>query len=221
MNTPDGWLDVTYPIFEYMVSWPGQPPVALRRLSTLEEGDTADVSLLALSLHTGTHMDAPRHFVEGGADITAAPLNVMMGPARVAYLEYADTVTEAEVRAFEKRTGELRAGERLFFKTKNSRADWSDKPFEKDYVALQPDAARYLVSKQAVVVGVDYLSVAPFDAPTETHRVLLGSGVWVVEGLDLRFVDEGRYEMLALPLKIVTGEASPVRVLLRPLEPSR
>lgn len=218
MYTPDGWFDVTYPIFEDMVSWPGQPPVALRRLSRLEKGDTADVSVLTLSLHTGTHMDAPRHFVENGADITAAPLDAMMGPVKVAHLKHADTVTEAEVRAFEQRAGELRAGERLFFKTKNSAADWTAAPFDKGYVALQPDAARYLVSKKAVVVGVDYLSVAPFDAPTETHHILLSSGVWVIEGLDLRVVEEGRYEMLALPLKIVTGEASPVRVLLRPLD---
>ncbi len=217
MNTPGGWLDVTYPIFEDMVSWPGQPPVALRRLSTLEEGDTANVSLLSLSLHTGTHMDAPRHFIRGGADVAAAPLDAMMGPARVAHFEDAGTITETEVRAFEERAGELQAGERLFFKTKNSAADWTAAPFDKAYVALQPDAARYLVSKKVVVVGVDYLSVAPFDAPTETHRVLLSEGVWVIEGLDLRFAEEGRFEMLALPLKIVAGDASPVRVLLRPL----
>ena len=216
-TNPDGWLDVTYPISEDMVSWPGQPPVSLRRLSTLEQGDTANVSWLELSLHTGTHMDAPRHFIEGGADITALPLSTMMGLVRVAEVGDVATVTAADVRAFETRSGAVRAGERVFFKTKNSSLDWSKEPFDKDYVALEPDAATYLAAKKIAVVGVDYLSVAPFDAPTETHRILLGSSVWVIEGLDLRFVDEGRFEMLALPLKIVTGDASPLRVLLRPL----
>lgn len=214
----DGWLDVTYPIFERMVVWPEQPPVSLPRLSTLTNGDTANVSLIAMSLHTGTHMDAPRHFIEGGADIAAAPLNVMMGPVRIARVDNAESVTEAEVRSFERRSGDLKAGERVFFRTTNSDSDWSAAPFRKDYVALEPDAASYLAAKKLEVVGVDYLSVAPYDDPVETHRILLGSGVWVIEGLDLRFVDEGHFEMLALPLKIVTGEASPLRVLLRPLE---
>lgn len=214
----DGWLDVTYPIFEEIVVWPGQPPVSLRRLSALADGDTANVSLIAMSLHTGTHIDAPRHFIEGGADIAAAPLDVMMGPVRVAQVDNAESVAEAEIRSFERRSGDLKAGERVFFRTTNSDSDWSVEPFRKDYVALEPDAANYLAAKKLEVVGVDYLSVASFNNPVETHRILLGSGVWVIEGLDLRFVHEGRFEMLALPLKIVTGEASPLRVLLRPLE---
>lgn len=209
------WLDVTHPIKEGMVHWPGQPPVTFSRLKSLQAGDSSNVSALRLSLHTGTHMDAPKHFLEGESDVTAAPLDEMMGALRVADVGEADGVGEAEIRTFEGRAGALGAGERVFFRTKNSQEDWLEQPFFENYVAVEPDGARYLADKGVRVVGVDYLSVAPFDNTAETHRILLGAGVWVIEGLDLREVGEGRYEMLALPLKIETSDASPVRVLIR------
>ena len=214
MTTPDKpWQDVSYPITESMVSWPGQPSVRLEPLSRIAEGGS-NVSALHLSLHTGTHMDAPLHFLADGADITAAPYETMFGPVRVA--EVAGRAIDREsLVAYEARSAPLRAGERIFFKTENSGRDWLDEPFDKTYVAVAPDAASYLAEKQLTTVGVDYLSVAPFTNTTDTHRTLLGAGVWVIEGLDLREVTEGHYEMVALPLKIVGGDASPVRVLLR------
>ena len=213
--TGKNWRDVTYPIKEGMVHWPGQPPVTFSRLKSLQAGDSSNVSALHLSLHTGTHMDAPKHFLEGAEDITAAPLDAMMGALRVADVSEAEGVGEAEVKAFEERAGALGAGERVFFRTKNSQEDWLEQPFFETYVAVTPDGARYLANKGVRVVGVDYLSVAPFSNTAETHRVLLGAGVWVIEGLDLRGVGEGRFEMLALPLKLETGDASPLRVLIR------
>ncbi len=215
MTTPDKpWQDVSYPVTEGMVSWPGQPGVKLEPLSRIDGETDANVSVLHLSLHTGTHMDAPLHFLADGKDITAAPYETMFGPVRVAQIA-GHAVDRESVHAYEARSAPLEAGERIFFRTENSERDWLTQPFDKTYVAVAPDAASYLAEKGLVTVGVDYLSVAPFTNTTETHRTLLGAGVWVIEGVDLRETPEGYYEMVALPLKIVGGEASPVRVLLR------
>lgn len=208
------WLDVTYPVRETMVGWPGQPRPRLERLSSISEGKNSNVSALHLSLHTGTHMDAPLHFLEDGADITAAPHGAMFGEVRVARIT-GPAVDRSSITSYEARSGPLRAGERIFFRTENSDRDWLNAPFDETYVAVAPEAASYLAAGGLVVVGVDYLSVAPFTNTAETHRTLLGAGVWVIEGLDLRAVTEGRYEMVALPLKIEGGDASPLRVLLR------
>ena len=213
--TTKGWLDVTYPIKAGMVHWPGQPPVELTRLSELAQGDSSNVSALRLSLHTGTHLDAPKHFLEGAEDITAAPFEALSGKARVAQVGDAPAISEDEVTAFEARSGALQQGDRVLFRTRNSEQDWTGRPFDRAYVAVSPGGARCLADRGVQVVGVDYLSVAPFDNTTDTHRILLSAGVWVIEGLDLRSVNEGHYEMLALPLKIETGDASPLRVLLR------
>lgn len=209
------WTDVTYPISEKMVVWPGQPSTTRERVSNLDEDDGSNVSVLRLSMHTGTHMDAPLHFFRDGADITAAPLEVAIGPVRLAEVA-GSAITRAGVEAYEARTGALQAGERLLFRTSNSDRDWLTKPFAEGYIAVAIDAADYLAEKGLMLVGVDYLSVAPFKNPTDTHKALLGAGVWVVEGLDLRTVDEGFYEMLGLPLKIEGSDASPLRVLLKP-----
>ena len=215
MPQSSAWLDVTYPVRPEMVVWPGQPQTERRRISSIDEGKDSNVSVLTMSLHTGTHMDAPLHFYQDGSDVTAAPFEAMFGPVRVAEIAGA-VVSRAEVEAYEARVGELKAGERLFCKTANSRKDWLTKPFDKSYVAVDDIAARYLVERKISVVGVDYLSVAPFADTFDTHRTLLGAGVWVIEGLDLRNIHEGHFEMAAMPLKIVGGDASPLRVLLRP-----
>ena len=209
------WIDVTYPIKVGMPYWPGQPPVSLERVSDMQKGDGANVSVLKLSLHTGTHMDAPLHFLKKDKDITHAPLEAMFGSLQIAYMPGVDTIHKEDVEKFEQRSGKLNGGH-LFFKTDNSKRDWLNEPFNEDYVAVASDAAQYLADK-ITLVGVDYLSVAPFNDITPTHQILLGAGVWVIEGLDLRGVEEGHYEVVALPLKISGGEASPVRVLVRKL----
>ena len=210
------WLDVTYPIRPEMVVWPGQPQTERHRASSIDDGKSSNVSILTMSLHTGTHMDAPLHFYKDGADITAAPFEAMFGPVRVTEVS-GEVVSRAELTAYEKRVGALKPGERIFFKTKNSERNWLTEPFNEDYVAVNAEAAQYLVECEIAVVGVDYLSIAPFADTFHTHRTLLGAGVWVIEGLDLRNIDEGHFEMAAMPLKIVGSDASPLRVLLRPL----
>ena len=212
----NGWLDATYPIRESVPVWPGQPDVSLRKASRLDEGDTANVTVLRMAMHTGTHMDAPLHFLQNGGDITTAPTWAMMGAVRVAHLpDDVDGIDRATVETWESQNGALQSGERVFFRTRNSNRDWSQEKFHEDYVAVLPDAATYLVEKGLRVVGVDYLSVAPFDNPTDTHRILLSNNVWVIEALNLRDVAAGRYEMVATPLPLVGSDASPVRVLLK------
>ncbi len=199
-----------------MVVWPGQPQTERYRASSIDDGKDSNVSILMMSTHTGTHMDAPLHFYKDGSDITAAPFEAMFGPVRVAEIS-GGVVSSAELTAYEKRAGALEPGERIFFRTTNSHKDWLTEPFDEAYVAVDADAAQFLVERKIAVVGVDYLSVAPFADTFHTHRTLLGAGVWVIEGLDLRDVQEGHFEMVAMPLKIVGSDASPLRVWLRPI----
>lgn len=212
----DSWTDVTYPIYEGMVHWPGQPPVQVHRIKDLHCGDSANVSVLHLSAHTGTHMDAPMHFLKEHGDITTAPQSVMMGSVRVAALGKVGQIQPEHIRSYEERTGDLQPGERLILRTGNSdREDWTKEEFDQNYAAITPEAARLLAERQILMVGVDYLSVGPFEVTAQTHHALLEAGIWIVEGIDLRKIKEGQYEMICLPLPIRNCDASPVRMLLR------
>lgn len=213
----EGWIDVSYAIDKNMVHWPGQPPVKLEKNSDMHCGDAANVSILHLSAHTGTHMDAPIHFLKNGLDIASAPLSILFGPVRVADIRKAKTIDVAAIEDYEARIAPLQAGERILFRTRNSDHYWLDEDFDEGYAAVQPAAAQLLVDRGIIFVGVDYLSVAPWDNLTETHRILLSNNVWPVEGIDLREIVEGSYEMICLPLKIKTSDASPVRMFLRPV----
>ncbi len=217
-NWFEGWTDVTYPIFEGMTGWPGQPETDLETLSCIHCGDTAMVSVLHMSLHSGTHMDAPSHFMAQGIDISRAPIEVGVGPVRIARIDCEAAVEPAHLTDYEARTRPLRAGERLLLRTPNSdRAFWLQEPFDREYHGIGPEAAKLIAGRGLQLIGVDYLSVGPFAAGNpQTHRALMGGQVWILEGLDLRKVEEGDYEMIALPLKIAGGDASPIRVLLRP-----
>ncbi|WP_116108208.1 cyclase family protein [Lewinella sp. IMCC34191] len=213
----EGWTDVTYPIFENMTGWPGQPKTDLETLSCIHCGDSAMVSVLHMSLHSGTHMDAPSHFLAQGVDISQAPFEVGMGPVRIANVTPRAEVTPEDLIAYEERTRPLEKGERLILRTPNSdKANWLQQPFDKEYHAIGPAAAHWISDKRLRLIGVDYLSVGPFhEGNPQTHRALLGAKVWIIEGVDLRRVKEGDYEMICLPLKISGGDASPIRILIK------
>jgi arylformamidase len=219
-NWYEGWTDVTYPIFEGMTGWPGQPETSFDALSCLHCGDTARVTMLHFSAHSGTHMDAPSHFLAEGIDVSRFPVHVGLGPVRVAAIDTPHEVTPEQLHTYEARTRPLEAGERLLLRTPNSdRGLWLQRPFDKDYRGIGPAAARYLAGKKLQLVGVDYLSVGPFySGNPQTHRALMGAGVWIIEGVDLRRITEGDYEMICLPLKIAGSDGSPIRVLLRASE---
>src|SRR5215475_5015548 len=201
------WLDVSVPIYAGMVHFPNDPSIEIDTITHVERGDICTVSRLTMGSHTGTHIDAPIHFLPGGTGAEDVPLENLVGPARV--IEIKDPHA---VKAEELRVHHLGARERLLCKTSNSERCWKTSQFVPDFVSIAEDAASYLASLNTLAVAIDYLSAGN----PETHRALLGAGVVIVEGLNLTGISPGHYDLLCLPLKIVGGDGAPARVLLRP-----
>ena len=199
--------DVTRPISPAMVVWPGHPPVVLERVASIEQGHRSNVSRLAGTVHIGTHVDAPVHFVAGGTDVTTLPLHVLIGPARVVELPDADVISAESLAHLD-----LKGVQRLLFKTRNGQLRQDE--FDAGFVALTLDAAQWVREQGVQLVGVDYLSVAPFSDSVYTHAILLKGGVVIVEGLDLSRVTQGRYTLHCLPLKLSGSEGAPARAIL-------
>jgi arylformamidase len=210
------WIDISVPLYSGMAHWPDNPAVSIERMLDIERGDPCNVSKLSMGAHTGTHMDAPLHFLRDGEGIDAAPFAATIGPARV--IEIFDPVS---IKTEELRQHEPRPGERILFKTRNSARCWQTDDFVEDFVYVAHAAAQYLAQCGVQTVGVDYLSVGGFVTDgVETHQALLGGGVWVIEGLNLSQVAPGAYELICLPLRIVHGDGAPARAILRPLASS-
>lgn len=203
--------DISVTIGPEMITWPGQPKVELERLEKIEDGSNSNVSKLIMSVHSGTHVDAPSHFLKDGKSIEELAIKTLTGRAYVLDLPYVDTIT-AEV--LEKADIPPRT-RRLLFKTRNS-SYWvrRDNTFQEDYVGISADGAEYLVKRGVKLVGVDYLSVAPFKQSRPTHEILLKADVVIVEGLDLSKVEQGRYTMYCLPLKLAGIDGAPARAIL-------
>ena len=206
-----GWIDISVPLRSGMAHWPDNPPVRIERTLDMDRGDVANVSEMSFGSHTGTHMDAPVHFVRDGEGIDRMPLGATMGSATV--IEIQDPVS---VKTDELDPHRIGPGERVLFKTPNSARRWWEEDFIEDFVYVSQEAARYLADRGVVTVGVDYLSVGGFYRDgEETHQALLGAGIWVIEGLDLSGVQPGEYELLCLPIKVQGGDGAPARALLR------
>jgi arylformamidase len=205
------WIDVSVPIRDGMVCWPGDPKVRVERASDMERGDAATVSRLDLGAHTGTHVDAPVHFVRGGKGIHELAWDDLIGPCRVVHLPEAVAVVTAEVVDG---LGVTR-GERIVLRTRNSGLGWHARPFMPDYTYLSLDGARRLIERGARTVAIDYLSIAGGGEGPATHHALLSAGVCIIEGLDLAGVGPGRYELYCFPLRVEGGDGAPARVLLR------
>jgi arylformamidase len=208
------WIDVSVPIRNGMVSWPGDPPARISHALDMERGDPCTVSLLEMGAHTGTHMDAPAHFVRGGLGIDDMPPDAAVGSARVIPIRDRKSIKTDELVKHS-----IRRGERILFKTYNSDHCWDNDRFAEDFVYLSATAAQYLVERQVKLVGVDYLSVGGFHADgVETHQALLKAGIWIIEGLNLKPVRPGRVQLVCLPLKIVGSDGAPARALVRPMD---
>lgn len=211
-----GWIDVTVPIRDGMVHWPGDPPVRVTRESDIARGDSSTVSRLELGAHTGTHVDAPGHFILGGSGVDAIDPERLVGPARVVRVDDgAPVVDRAIVDA-----AAVEPGERILFRTSNSDRAWKTDTdaFLADYCYLTLDAAERLVERGVRTVGIDYLSVAggTQEQIVATHQALLAAGVCIIEGLNLSAVAPGAYDLVCLPLRLRDGDGAPARVLLRP-----
>ena len=213
-ETTDGWIDVSVGLHSGMVHWPDNPPVRIERMLDIERGDVANVSKISMGSHTGTHMDAPLHFIGDGKGLDEMPFDATMGSARVVEIQDPESIKPDELRQHD-----LQKDERILFKTRNSVRGWpSDDAFDEDFVFISQAAARYLAECGVRTVGVDYLSVGGFrEDGEETHQALLGAGIWVIEGLDLSEIDPGEYELLCLPIKVVHSDGAPARAILRKL----
>jgi arylformamidase len=216
-NWYEGWTDVTYPMFPGMTGWPGQPETKFDTLSCIHCGDQAKVTMLHFSAHAGTHMDAPNHFMAEGIDISLAPIHIGLGPVRIAAIDCEGPVLPEHLDAYVARTRPMEAGERLLLRTPNSdKAFWLQDPFDTEYRGIGPEAAAWIAKRKLALIGVDYLSVGPFhQGNPQTHRALMSAQVWIIEGVDLRKIAEGDYEMICLPLKLAGSDGSPIRILLK------
>jgi len=203
-------IDVTVPIDSNLATYPGNTPFSLEGIKRLARGDNSNVSTLHLSAHAGTHVDAPRHFFDDGGGVESLALEMLCGRTRVVELTTRKTVTAEDLAGFD-----LREDVRLLLKTANSRL-WGTPDFHQDFIGVSEGAALFLVDRGVKVLGVDYLSVEPYETPgAPAHHVLLGAGTIVIEGLNLRDVEPGAYEMYCLPLALVGADGAPARVILR------
>jgi arylformamidase len=208
------WIDITLPIHNAMVCWPDDPPTVVQRFRDAEKGDPVTMSQMSLISHIGTHIDAPLHFIQRGATIDSMPLGVGVGPARVIEISDPESVKLEEVKAHR-----IRKGERILFKTSNSARVYKTDDFVRDYVYISPEAAHFLADKNVRLVGLDYISVGSILRPEslgETHKALLGGGVWILEGLNLQGVEAGRYQLICLPIRLEKGDAGIARAILKP-----
>jgi arylformamidase len=202
--------DISLPLVSGGLVYPGNPPLQITPQQQVSRGDSANVSRLDFGSHTGTHVDAPKHFFDDGPGVDQIPLDVLMGPAML--LAMPDDVMA--VTADDLRRHQLGSHERVLIRTRNS-GFIRDKDFHRDYTYLAPDGAEYLVSLGVRLVGVDYLSVEQFHSGHhKTHRTLLGAGVVIVEGLDLSAPPMGPYELRCLPLRLVGLDGAPARAVL-------
>lgn len=209
--TTDGWIDISVRLRSGMVHWPDNPPVRIERMLDMEQGDVANVSKISIGSHTGTHMDAPLHFVLEGEGLDEMPLTAAMGRARVIEIHDPESI-----KPYDLNPHKIRHGERILFKTQNSARGWPSAAFIEDFVYISQEAARYLAAREIQTVGIDYLSVGGFQRDgVETHQALLEAGIWVIEGVDLSQVEPGEYELICLPIKVERSDGAPARAILK------
>ena len=203
-------LDISVPIHPGMPVWPGDPPVVLERTSSMADGAHDNVSRIDFGVHAGTHVDAPVHFIAAGVGVDQIPRDALIGPAAVVDATHLVRHLDAEVMA----ALSIPFGvERVLFKTPNSEL-WASERFETGFLGITEDGAQWLVDRGVRLVGIDYLSIAPYGDSVPTHRVLLEAGVAILEGTDLRDVEPRAYELICAPLRIVDADGAPARAFL-------
>jgi len=204
--------DISLTIQPGMVVWPGDPKVELYRKEKIEDGANANVSYMGISVHTGTHVDAPYHFLNDGSAVDVMPLEVLVGPVLV--VELPDSVKQIDAEIINSLSFNEPI-ERILFKTRNSKF-WSQDAgeFHPDFVAINADGAQALIDHGIKLTGIDYLSIAPYKNSRPTHEIILKAGMVVIEGVDLSKVQPGNYTLVCMPLKLKDTDGSPARVIL-------
>jgi arylformamidase len=216
-QVPKGWYDISVPLKQGM-NYLSIDPVApkIYRYSDVDLGSKVTMTMLEIISHTGTHIDAPRHFIPGGSTISDMALDATIGPARV--LEIKDP---QKIKVPELKKHNIKKGERILCKTRNSPTVYESPRFIEDYVYLDADAATYLAEKQIILFGLDCITIGYFkdeESIVKTHQSLLSAGIYIMEDCALGNVPPGEYELLCLPLLMYHGDAGPCRAILRPLK---
>ena len=206
--------DVTLVLRPDMVTWPGEPGPKFMPLRRIAMGDSANVSLITFGNHTGTHVDPPVHFIEGANTVDKLPIDALVGPCRVVAFPESGHVSGGWLD----RSGIPAGTERLLFKTRNSER-WADPTaeFTRDFTAIDASAARWCVERRVKLVGVDYLSIEPQGPEKQgypVHNTLLRANVVIIEGLDMRGVAAGEYDLVCAPIKLLESDGAPARVFL-------
>jgi arylformamidase len=216
------WIDITLPlgkVIPVLPSGASESPVPdpiVYRFFDVDKGDKATMSRIEISSHDGTHIDSPLHFIYGGMTIDEMPIETTVGPARVIEIKDEKEITVQELEPYN-----IKSGERILFKTVNSPRVYSKRQYDGPFVVISPEASAYLADKKIRLVGMDYLTIASIE-PMENigivHETLLRNGVFILEGLNLAWVEPGDYELICLPLRIEKGDAGPCRAVIRPLK---
>ena len=204
--------DISLTISPTLPIWPGDPALELEQIESMDHGAHANVTRISAAVHLGTHVDAPHHFLNDGRTVESLPLDILTGPCYVTHLPDGVDAITAEVLERSEITSEMK---RVLFGTRNSHL-WAkgESTFQTEFVAITEDGAEWLVERGIQLVGVDYLSVAPYGDSVPTHTVLLKAGIVVVEGLNLSQVVRGFYDLYCLPLKIAGSDGAPARAIL-------
>ena len=213
-STSVGWIDATATLDPATTPvYAGDAPMKFDFLKDMRKGDGFTLSAYSLGAHSGTHMDAPMHFIKDGASVDRVPLEPLIGPARI--IDIPDSVQS--INAAELAKHDWKGAERVIFRTRSSLHGWMHSPtFHRDFAYVAPDAAQQLADAGVKMVGVDYISAEQFGAPAPlTHRTLLGKGIPIVEGFQLDSIPAGDYDLIVLPIKVGGHEGAPARAILR------
>ncbi|GAB3940693.1 cyclase family protein [Spirosoma harenae] len=206
----NAFIDISVTLNSSLPTWPGSIGVHTKAIHTIGVDSYANVSRLDMDVHTGTHLDAPLHFVAGGADTNSFELSTLIGVCRVVHIPDVDVVTSAILNEY---IG-TRVPKRLLLRTDNSNSQWNEKPFYSLFIALSADAAEWVVEKKIELIGIDYLSIQCYNDPPDTHQILLHNQVIILEGIYLGHVEPGDYQLICLPIKIEGVEGVPCRAIL-------
>lgn len=217
VKVPQGWYDISVPLKQGMNYLPIDPVAPkIYRFADVALGSKVTMSMLEIISHTGTHIDSPLHFIPGGSTISDMSLDATIGPARVI-----EIVDPEKIKVAELEKHDIKKGERILCKTRNSPEAYESPKFVEDYVYLDGDAAEYLAAKGIILFGLDCITIGDIkneDSVMKTHQALLSAGVYILEGCALGQVPAGEYELLCLPLLMYNGDAGPSRAVLRPLK---
>lgn len=207
------FFDITLPIDSSFPTWPGDPDVILMPDATVAN-EGFNTSKMCFGTHTGTHVDAPWHYLQEGRRLEDIPIEHWSGPCYVARIpDHIGLITSSDLREANIPAGTTH----LLLRTKNSSFWERPRPwsFTHEFVGIDADAAQWIVDRGIQLVGIDYLSIGPFVEPDHaTHLTLLGNDILILEGLDLRAVDAGPYQLICLPMRIMCGDGAPARAIL-------